>query len=599
MMRGITNGISLRSKILITLLSITLLLSTFSLIFVYFIEKINDITNEMDEKSIPELIWIKHWEEEMYVKKFLAESYVNGAYCCNFMESYKLIDEDVVDSIKKEYESPPSTLTPLQMRVNLNNFMITNEVENLLLYENEVGAKAFLQNTYIPEVILLMDELQESKVHTFQSLQTKTSNIPVIIKNSLWILVFITIISIILSVYASYRISASLTRPVEKLVDKVDQISNGQYGLTVPRVKQIELQNLSNSINQMSYSLKESFQAILDEKMYHEQVLNSLPVGIVSIDNKNTTYTLNTTAKSLLNIDKTKVEKLVRKDATKNAMFWEMIVSDHECQNKKVTYETEDKTYNLLMSHSKLLNQFNQEIGRIAYFVDITEIEKLERRIQQSDKLALVGELAAGAAHEIRNPLAVIHGFISLMNQSFKEEENAQYHIPLLLGELNRINAIIEEMLMLSKPGAPIVKTKKLASILEEILPLINESAENELNITLHLSEEPFQVDPKQMKQVLYNLIRNSSEAMEGKGMITIESYAHEDNYEILFTDEGPGIPEKIKANIFDPFLSSKESGTGLGLTIVQRIIENHNGSIELLSSSESGTTFRIILPLT
>ena len=596
-MRRFTNGMSFRSKILIALLSITLLLSTFSLIFVYFVEKINDITNELDEKSIPEFIWLKHWEEEMYLKKFLADSYVKGTYCCNYMESYHSIDEDVVDFIKEEYDSPPSSLSNLQIRVNRINFMVLNEVENLLLYGNEVGAKAYLQNTYIPEIDLLMDDLKIAKDDTFQTLQTKTSNIPVIIKNSLWILVFITIVSIILSVYVSYRISASLTRPVEKMIDKVDQISSGQYGLTVPRVKQIELQTLSHSINQMSFSLKDSFQTILNEKMYHEQVLNSLPVGIVSIDHKNATYTLNTAAKNLLKIDETRVAKLEASDTTKNAAFWEIIASNHGCQNKKVTYETKDKTYHLLMSHTKLLNEWNQEIGRIAFFIDITENEKLEKRIQQSEKLALVGELAAGAAHEIRNPLAVIHGFISLMNQSFQGEESAKYHLPLLIGELNRINAIIEEMLMLSKPGAPIIKSRKLASILEEILPLIHESSESDLDFSLHLSEEPIPVDPKQMKQVFYNLIRNSSEAMEGKGMITIESYAHENDYEIFFTDDGPGIPDKLKANIFDPFLSSKESGTGLGLTIVQRIVENHNGIIELVSSSEQGTTFRIMLP--
>ncbi|MGM0836436.1 MAG: ATP-binding protein [Bacillota bacterium] len=340
------------------------------------------------------------------------------------------------------------------------------------------------------------------------------------------------------------------------------------------------------------------YEEMTKDKVYREQILNSLPVGIITVDNDSTNFSLNTAASSILEMDGEEVKEMVsvKERDQINASFWRILASQKICQNIKVPYVKEGKDHYLLVSQSELLDQERALIGRIFHFIDITATAELEKRIHQSEKLAVLGELAAGAAHEIRNPLTVIHGFVSLMKQSFSEKDKSKYQIPLLLKEFDRINTIVEEMLLVAKPGAPVLKRVFLEDVVKEIpyIPVVLEG----ISLNIELERVPLMVDAKQMKQVFYNLIRNGSEAMEGEGAITIYSKQLENVYQVFVKDTGSGIPEKMKQTIFDPFATSKDSGTGLGLTIVQRIIENHHGKIEVQESSEAGTTFLITLPL-
>lgn len=340
------------------------------------------------------------------------------------------------------------------------------------------------------------------------------------------------------------------------------------------------------------------YEKMTKDKIYREQILNSLPVGIITVDNDSTNFSLNTAASSILEMDGEEVKKMVsvKEGDQSNASFWRILASQKICQNIKVPYVKEGRDHYLLVSQSELLDQERALIGRIFHFIDITATAELEKRIHQSEKLAVLGELAAGAAHEIRNPLTVIHGFVSLMKQSFTEKDKSKYQIPLLLKEFDRINTIVEEMLMIAKPGAPVLKSVFLEDVVKEI-PYISAVQEG-ISLKIELERVPLMVDAKQMKQVFYNLIRNGREALEGEGTITIYSKQLENVYQIFVKDTGSGISEKMKQTIFDPFVTSKDTGTGLGLTIVQRIIENHHGKIEVQESSAAGTTFLITLPL-
>ncbi|MFZ3588982.1 two-component system sensor histidine kinase NtrB [Bacillus sp. DJP31] len=343
------------------------------------------------------------------------------------------------------------------------------------------------------------------------------------------------------------------------------------------------------------------YMEVSNDKTYREQILNSLPVGIITVNDITSENYLNTSASRLLNLTHNKVKELLESQnlPMSNQHFWELISSGKNIQNIKATFQLPNREHHLLVSKSELIDQNNNHVGRIHYFMDITEVEELEKRIHQSEKLALLGEISARAAHEIRNPLTVIYGFLTLMKESFTEAEREKFHIPLLLKEFDRINSIIEEMLLIAKPSAPLLTKSYLEDIIKGILPLYNQHDEKqklEFNVNLH--RVPLLLDPKQMTQVMYNLIRNSSEAIGGKGTISIYSKLLPESYQLFIRDTGFGIPIDLQKTIFEPFLTSKESGTGLGLTIVHRIVENHYGTIELFSSTENGTTFLIILPL-
>ncbi|HWO97698.1 MAG TPA: ATP-binding protein [Bacillus sp. (in: firmicutes)] len=593
-----------RNKILIILLLNTVLLSGFSLISVQSIEEISLVSDKIKDQNIPELVWISYWEEELSIKEYIVHSYTTKSLNeDHFIEAYTSQEIKNFQHVQEKEVPVPKSLKKFKTKMDLLDFAILNNVQGLIQYGDEEAAKKYIENEYIPEIETLQQELTDLKRETFSSLNNHSNSFPFIIKKSLLLLIFITLGVISLSVYVSYRISGSLTKPIEKMINKVDDIANGQYGLTIEGTDQIELQHLTDSINQMSLRLKESFNTILADKMYREQILNSLPVGIITVDDRTSSFTLNTAAKNLLDVNDEQARMVMeRKDVSQNKLFWDILLSKQICQNVKIPLRIDRENYQLLVSQSELIDQHKEVIGRIFYFIDITKTKELEDKIHQSEKLALVGELAAGAAHEIRNPLAIIQGFLSLMSQSISDVERERFYLPLVMKEIERINQIIEEMLLLSKPGAPILKETFIEDIIKDILPLITQSSsssmENQVEFIINLERVPVFVDTNQIKQVLHNLIRNSMEAINGQGSLFISSNLENDYYQIYIKDTGTGIPPEMQQSLYDPFSTSKENGTGLGLTIVQRILQNHDGKIELVSTSNEGTTFLISLPL-
>ncbi|MCX8001988.1 MAG: ATP-binding protein [Anoxybacillus mongoliensis] len=343
------------------------------------------------------------------------------------------------------------------------------------------------------------------------------------------------------------------------------------------------------------------YEKVANDKTYIEQLLNSLPIGIVTIDESTSNNFINDSAAMLLDLDKKEMKQMIEqeRESEKNALFWNLFIHRDPFQQVKVPYEKDEKKKIFLASQSNLLNLYGEKVGRTIFFLDITEMEELTKRIHQSEKLALMGEMATKAAHEIRNPLTVIHGFLAFMNENLAENAREQYHIPLLLKEIDRINAIVEDMLLIAKPSAPMLKETYMETIVQDVLSLLQHTFETKkIAVHVRLDRVPLWIDPKQMMQVLYNLLHNSIEAIEENGTICIYSDVNEGTYNMYIYDSGRGISKEMEKALFEPFMTTKSSGTGLGLTIVKRIIENHGGTIALHDSSEKGTTFVISLPI-
>lgn len=590
---------TLRSKILSILLSIIILLTSFSFILIQSINEMNQVSDSVSNETIPELVWIAHWQEQLSVKEYMVNNALENEFCCDFVDSYVDYQQESSESFVSEQGSPPRSLEHFQREMDLLDFMIENNSQGLLEYSDTQAATEFTEQEYLVMHQEMENELNTAKAEVLLTMDSYTDRFMGIIHESLGLLLVITIPIIILAIAASYRISENLTRPVEKMVSRLQQIAKGEYGLELDATDQVELQSLTLSINHMSRELQESFETIMNDKKYREQILNSLPVGIVTSDGGNENFTLNLAARELLEKDDGEFIDIVRESGNQNTVFWDKMLSMNIFQNVKVPFHIHGKEHFFLVSQTQLWNRDSHVIGKIFYFLDITETEKLEKKMHQTEKLALVGELSAGAAHEIRNPLAVIDGFLTLMIQSLPKEDKERFHLPLLKKELERINSIIEEMLMLTKPSAPELHGVYLEDIIQDILPLIKGSSDNN-NIDFHinLDKTKLLLDTKQIKQVVHNLIRNSMEAMEEKGTISIKSYIDKNVYTVLIQDNGQGIPEKMQSTLFDPFQTSKELGTGLGLTIAQRILDNHNGKLELESTSNEGTSFLLKFPL-
>jgi PAS domain S-box-containing protein len=229
---------------------------------------------------------------------------------------------------------------------------------------------------------------------------------------------------------------------------------------------------------------------------------------------------------------------------------------------------------------------------------DITAIKsQTDELIRKSDKLSLVGQLAAGIAHEIRNPLTSLRGFIQLLQ--YKSEDNKDY-CDIMLSELDRINLIVGEFLILAKPQMIQFNERDINQIIRHVVTLIGTQAIiNNIHLVDKLAENlpTISCEENQLKQVIINLIKNAIEAMPNGGTITVETGMKDENHLFIrITDEGNGIPREMLEKLGEPFYTTKDHGTGLGLMVCYKIIENHLGEIRVHSEINLGTTFEVIL---
>lgn len=235
---------------------------------------------------------------------------------------------------------------------------------------------------------------------------------------------------------------------------------------------------------------------------------------------------------------------------------------------------------------------------------DITDFKRIEQSAYQNDKLALLGKIAASIAHEVRNPLTSIRGFMQLLLPHLKQLGKEEY-AKIILDEIDRANEIIYEFLNSSKPSTPDKQEVHISALLKEV-GLLFESEALLRGCDIELSPVDPQltvcIDVKQMKQALLNLVKNSLDAVdragtERKGLIRISADKHGGKVRIHMQDNGTGMDHNTLARLFDPFFTTKQEGTGLGLAVCYRIIKNHGGAIAVDSVIGEGTSFYITLP--
>lgn len=245
---------------------------------------------------------------------------------------------------------------------------------------------------------------------------------------------------------------------------------------------------------------------------------------------------------------------------------------------------------------------------RVYTMQDLSQIKKMEAQVQQSEKMAAIGQMAAGIAHEFRNPLAAISGAAQLLCQDTSDGTYSVQLTNIISRESDRLDNVIREFLFFSKPATPDKKWFHLKDLCLESLELIEQSLGNDPKYDFQI-EVPDDLecwaDPRQIRQILLNLVTNSCNAMkETGGTVTIQG-TQEGNHadrqgrtRIQVSDTGPGIADNLLPNIFQPFFTTRKDGTGLGLAIVHQLITSHGGTIQVENSPPAGAVFRFSLPL-
>ena len=260
-------------------------------------------------------------------------------------------------------------------------------------------------------------------------------------------------------------------------------------------------------------------------------------------------------------------------------------------------------------SVSPLKNSAGEEIGIIFIFQDLTKMREMEENLKRADRLAAIGTLAAGMAHEIRNPLASISGSIEILKEEIDGAVQHQQLMDIILREVGRLNSLIADFLLFARPAPPGQELIHLNGAVEEVLKIFAHSPECGPGIRLatHFQDEIYLPgDAQQIKQVFWNLIINAAQAMSAGGELRIELRRRSSppdpgeppQGEIVISDTGTGIGEEELDKIFNPFFTTKEKGTGLGLSIVHKIVESYGGKILVRSQLGQGTTFTIYFPI-
>jgi two-component system sensor histidine kinase PilS (NtrC family) len=251
------------------------------------------------------------------------------------------------------------------------------------------------------------------------------------------------------------------------------------------------------------------------------------------------------------------------------------------------------------MTFSALRSGDDQRLGVICVCEDLSTIRAMEARVRHADRLASLGRMSANIAHEIRNPLASLTGAIEALAGNLASADARDRLARIVLRESERLNQIIKDFLEYARPAPLAVRAVNVAEILDEVLVLLEHRARPG---TLKLVREfppslPWEVDPQQFRQALWNLCLNALEAMPDGGELRIGAAAERDHLEIRVTDMGEGIAPNELFHVFEPFYSTKASGSGLGLALVHRIIQDHGGDIDVRSAPGFGTTFTMTLP--
>jgi PAS domain S-box-containing protein len=337
---------------------------------------------------------------------------------------------------------------------------------------------------------------------------------------------------------------------------------------------------------------------------YNENILQSVPSGVMSFDDEMKIMKINLSAEKILEI---KGEMAVGKYHTEvlNKPITDLLNDGKVIERGQIIYTTPSgKRIWLGLTLSPLRNRENRTIGQILIFTDLTHLRAIESQMELRSRLSSLGEISAGIAHELRNPMGVIAGYTKLLSK--KVDNSLKPTVDAILKEIAAMDRIIYDFLSFAKPAELNISDINLKSIIENCIVAVPGEKAN-INLNIDINGLPIiKGDEVLLRQAFTNLIQNAIEAMPQGGELTIRASTSTgttstgsvgDFLDVSISDTGHGIAEDIMDKIFLPFFTTKEKGTGLGLAIVHKIIVSHGGGI-FVESGEKWTTFRIRLPL-
>ena len=434
-----------------------------------------------------------------------------------------------------------------------------------------------------------------------------------------WLVVSLTVMFVIA---AAYILSDSIVRPILLLTEgtrrmirgnlspKVDITSNDEVGILADSFNTMveELNSRRQRLLQTLQALRHSRKEIIRERNFKNAVFENIETGLLTFDAESKVTSANGPACQILDIDypgkDCSWKKLLIAWPELHEVLERWFFASQRGENKSfreyVALERKGRTLTYLMAMYPL--SFRQQEGWLLTIEDLTERVNLRQQMARMDRLASLGRMSAGIAHEVRNPLTGVSLLLDELHDRLLGKEQDQQLIRQALGEIERLESLVNEMLHFAALPTPKLTNGQIKSVVEDVLHLTRKQCQRQKvelveKVAGNLPE--IMLDGDRLKQVLLNLLNNALDAMPDGGILTVEVKLNNNKILIRISDTGVGISAEHLPLIFEPFFTSKGHGTGLGLAISYNIISDHGGEIEIESKLGEGTTVVILLPLT
>ena len=354
---------------------------------------------------------------------------------------------------------------------------------------------------------------------------------------------------------------------------------------------------------QNAATVKQTLRAM---QTYTQHVVNSMANGLISLNADGEIVTVNRQARLMFGLspDEDVAGKPFAEVLAVHGLDLPAALRQNDMLRERevICATAAGKTLPLSLSASALTGDAGERLGAVLLFRDLSEVRALQAQIERAERLASIGRLAAGVAHEIRNPLGSLKGFLQYFQRKLPLDAQDKTYLSVMIQEVDRLNAVVSNLLEFARPKEPTLEACDVTEILRHALTLLaQDAAAKQARIHRDFPDElpPMRLDRDQITQALLNLLLNAIQAIDAEGEIRVSASVSADSgsMEITIGDTGAGIAPDDLPRIFDPFFSTKKQGNGLGLAIAHAIIERHRGEISVESEPGRGATFRVRLP--
>lgn len=345
-------------------------------------------------------------------------------------------------------------------------------------------------------------------------------------------------------------------------------------------------------------SIRVGKSTLVNMQLYTDNVIESMPAGLITLNSANTIVSCNSKAEQLLSrrfsdMGNLKPEELFSSFTAEQEQDQVLLERDVLCRNPI------GEDIPVKLSTSPLLDHSGRKTGLVIILRDMRDIRKIEQQLELSRRLASLGKMAAGVAHEIRNPLGTLRGFAQYFGNKAETDSEGKKYAELMISEVDRLNQTISSLLQFARAREPQRIPVRASELFGKLSSLMDaDFTARQIHFQQNYDPElVFSADPDLLLQVLLNLLKNSISVTERGGEITLTALRQNNNVCIQVSDTGRGMTAEEQEKLFDPFFSTRKDGTGLGLAVSHQIVEQHHGRIEVESTLGKGTTMKIILP--